>query len=138
MMFTRMETLLLVLLFAVTSALAVCLALMWMQFLKLADRQLRLAQDVSEQLSRLFTVFNDKLSRDMGRQRREAEGAEQKLSSAVERKLEDVQELVIKLLALETALEARNAASRPPAAADLPTAKEVRSGFSVFTREKKG
>ncbi|SRR5712692_712809 len=137
MMFTRMETLLLLLLFAVTSALAVCLALVWMQFLKLADRQLRLAQDVTEQLRRLFTVFNDKLSRDMGRQRREAEGAEQKLSAAVERKLEDVQELVNELRALEAALEAQNAASRPPAA-DLPTAKEARSGFSVFTREKKG
>jgi hypothetical protein len=142
MTFTRFETVLLVLLFASVSALAVCLALVWMQFQKLANRQLRLVQEITEQLRQLFTIFNDKFSREIARHRREAKGAEQELTVAVGRKLDDVQELVNRLQALETAFGKLKApapaASHAPEAKELPTAKEARSGFSVFTREKKG
>ncbi len=142
MMFTRFETVLLVLVFAAVSALAVCLALVWIQLQKLATRQVRLVQEITEQLRQLFTIFNDKFSREIARHRREAEGAEQKLTMAVERKLDDVQELVKRLGALGSAIAGQKAAapvaSRAPEATELPTAKEARSGFSVITREKKG
>ncbi len=104
-MFPDLQAGLVVVLLAVVVALGFCLALTWTQFLKLAASQKRLREQVKNQLGEQFLVLNDKLSAQTATFKRDAAGAEQKLESAFQRRLQELEALATSLRVIERKLQ---------------------------------
>ena len=128
--------LLLALLFASTLALGACLWLVWMEMRRLARRERKRLQETENYVHQQLVAFNEKLSGEMIRQRRDAENGERSLEAAMRRRLDELQGLIESLRILEARLQARIAmpAGEEP---NATLAKEARAGFSVIARPPK-
>lgn len=130
--------LMLAFLFASSLALGACLWVVWSEMRRLARREERQLRETENYMHQQLASLNEKMTGELGRQRRDAEQLAHTLETSVRRRLDELQALIESLRQLEAKLQAR-AAAPPPAGEQTPgpVTKEARGGLSVIGRPPK-